>query len=151
MKYTTTVSPRWRISFLRRCNVKYNIENMSKVQSAGRESPTLVILACGTGCCRCKRKEHTARSISCGSPAINPRFASSARKPTARHGYRSLPCVFSFDPSFNPAVLHDRPSVRPTPPGSFYEHESGDYTVNFIFSTHTLPVAEVPDLRSCRK
>ena len=109
MKYTTTVSPRWRISFLRRCDVKYNVENMSKIH-AGRESPTLVILACGTGCCRCKRKEHTARSISCGSPAINPRFASSARKPTARHGYPvSSVCVFVW-PFVQPGGT-SRPSI----------------------------------------
>jgi len=127
---------RRQISFRALRDVKYDVENMGKIR-AGRESPTLVILACGTGCCRCKRKEHTARSISCGSPAINPRFASPRQHENRQRdtAARSLPCVFSFDPSFNSTVLHDRPSVKLAPPGSFYEHESGDYTTNFIFST----------------
>lgn len=89
-------------------DIKYDIGNMGKGHS-GRESPALVILAC-TWCCCCKRKEHIARSISCGSPAINPRFVSPARKPTARHGCPvSSVCVFVW-PFVQPGDT-SRPSI----------------------------------------
>lgn len=110
VKYAATVFLLRQISFRTQRDVKYDVENMGKVHP-GRESLTLVILACGTGYCRCKRKEHTARSISCGSPAINPRFVSPARKPTARHGCSTVSSVCVFVWPFVQPGDTSRPSI----------------------------------------